>query len=122
MKDSTNLLLTLTLWFGLLFSGTSALACSGTCASDADCSANSCRYCDTDFGRCADCCEYTEAVTCPGACAWEMGECRNATGFSCGIGVPETPRDYRNYFFVGIFAIVVGVMIWIRRRRAVSSS
>jgi len=87
-----------------------ALACTGSCSSDSDCSANPCRYCDTDFGRCADCCEFTDALDCPPACTWDAGslECRNISSLSCAIVIPESPKPYRNYFFyIALAALVV---------------
>jgi len=97
------------LLFVFLCSAPQALACSGACTADADCSANACRYCDTDFEVCSDCCEFTEAITCPSICSWESGECRNISGNSCGVTVPETPRSYRFVFFVGIFLLSLAV-------------
>lgn len=103
-------------------SSSTAWACSGSCASDSDCSGNACRYCDTDFGVCSDCCEFTEFITCPSACKWEYGECRNVSGTSCGISLPETKKSYRYLYFVGLVLLsaAAGGYFHFRRRRTAS--
>ena len=89
------------------------LACSGACATDADCAGNACRYCDTEYGVCSDCCEYTEYSVCPQtACVWQYGECRNISGLSCGMSLPETPRNYRSIFFIALALATSGFVIW----------
>lgn len=99
---------------------TNAYACSGSCSSDADCSANVCKHCDVDFGVCADCCEYTDAVNCPPACTWNGSECRNDGSTACGVIVPETPQKYRYLFFALLVAGVSAFFLIMKRRRSLS--
>ncbi len=114
-----HLILALFLALGTVYS-TSALACSGGCSNDGDCAANSCRYCETDFGVCSDCCEFTEAVNCPSACSWNGSECRNDSSIACGVIVPETPQKYRYLFFALLVAGVSAFFFIIKRRRPTS--
>lgn len=93
-----------------------AMACSGACSVDADCSANACRYCETDFGVCSDCCEFTESVNCPAACTWTGSECRNDSSTACGVIVPETPQKYR-YLFFALLVAGVSVFFFVMKRR-----
>lgn len=101
----------------MLLGALDAHACSGGCTSDVDCVGNACVYCDTDFGVCADCCEFTEQVICPDACTWSSNECRNDVSVSCGIVIPETPQKSRYLFFTLILLGALGISAYVGRRR-----
>lgn len=112
-----NLILTLSfisLTSLLLLNPRLVFACAGACTVDADCSANPCRYCDTGFERCADCCEYVDQLNCPSACSWHAGssECRNDGSTACGVLVPETPSQFKTYFLIFILASLTGTAFY----------
>lgn len=111
------------LLFILLSIAGPAWGCAGSCSSDADCAANPCRSCDTDYGICQDCCEFTEAIVCPATgCKWEYGECRNISGTSCGITLPETPKSHRAIFFIIVAGLALSVGgAWYRNRPKLKS-
>jgi len=90
-------------------------ACSGTCAADADCSAKTCVFCNTDFGVCSDCCEFVDSTSCPSACTWTNNECRNAVGTSC-TGLPETPESFPKYLYIVLLAGILGIA-WFGKKR-----
>ncbi len=95
-------------------------ACSGSCSTDAQCSANPCRYCDTGPGACGDCCEYTEIATCPAACTWDApsAECRNEASTSCVVSVPELPQSKSGFWLMLLLtALAMGYQIY-RTHRA----
>ncbi len=95
--------------------GTAYAACSGTCAADSDCAAKSCVYCNTDFGVCSDCCEFVDAASCPTACTFTSGECRNVAGTSC-VGLPEVPPSSPKYLDYILLLGLVGIA-WFGKKR-----
>jgi len=103
-----------------------SLACTGICSQDIDCSgvSNPCAYCDTTFGRCANCCTFNDVNSCPSGCTWDAGtsQCRNYSATSCGgATVPELPSRFRRYFPYACLLIFTFVSAWALGRRSKKS-
>lgn len=93
---------------------------STTCTTGADCPVSH-KFCNDFFSpsQCCDCCEI-DIGSCPTDCDVTNGtECRNASGTSCVLTVPEIPSNSQHGFFlvlgVGIAAAILASLAAFRR-------